>query len=38
MSSPVSENAATPVVLLVPVVLIAWTRRHHNADLPRRRS
>ncbi|MFF8636391.1 DoxX family protein [Streptomyces pilosus] len=29
------ENAATPIVLLVPLALIAWTRRHHNADLLR---
>ncbi|WP_030228503.1 DoxX family protein [Streptomyces sp. NRRL WC-3626] len=29
------ENAATPLVLLVPLALIAWTRRGHNTDLLR---
>ncbi|AZM62879.1 MULTISPECIES: DoxX family protein [unclassified Streptomyces] len=27
------ENAATPLVLLIPLALIAWTRRSHNRDL-----
>ncbi|MFI2639574.1 DoxX family protein [Streptomyces sp. NPDC018610] len=30
------ENAATPLVLLVPLVVIAWMRRDHNARLLRR--
>ncbi|MEU3093946.1 DoxX family protein [Streptomyces sp. NPDC006967] len=29
------ENAATPVILIVPLVLIAWARRDHNKDLLR---
>ncbi|QTD97862.1 DoxX family protein [Streptomyces cyanogenus] len=29
------QNAATPVILIVPLTLIAWTRRTHNADLLR---
>ncbi|MFD9004305.1 DoxX family protein [Streptomyces sp. NPDC059582] len=29
------QNAATPLVLLVPLALIAWARRGHNADLLR---
>ncbi|MFJ6081920.1 DoxX family protein [Streptomyces sp. NPDC092369] len=29
------ENAATPIILIVPLVLIAWARRRHNADLLR---
>ncbi|MFJ4949240.1 DoxX family protein [Streptomyces sp. NPDC088760] len=29
------QNAATPLILLVPLTLIAWTRRSHNADLVR---
>lgn len=29
------ENAATPLVLLVPLALIAWARRGHNTDLLR---
>lgn len=29
------RNAATPLILLVPLALIAWTRRAHNRDLPR---
>ncbi|MFJ1734542.1 DoxX family protein [Streptomyces sp. NPDC088254] len=29
------ENAATPLILLVPLALIAWTRRGSNADLLR---
>ncbi|MGW0559123.1 DoxX family protein [Streptomyces sp. NPDC003016] len=35
------ENAATPLILLVPLAAIAWSRRHHNAELvalARRRS
>ncbi|MGW4322942.1 DoxX family protein [Streptomyces sp. NPDC004684] len=27
------ENAATPLVLIVPLALIAWTRREHNKEL-----
>ncbi|MFF9620917.1 DoxX family protein [Streptomyces griseosporeus] len=27
------ENAATPLILMVPLVLIAWARRDHNAEL-----
>ncbi len=27
------ENAATPLILLIPLALIAWTRRTHNRDL-----
>ncbi|MFF9812855.1 DoxX family protein [Streptomyces sp. NPDC014006] len=27
------QNAATPLILLVPLALIAWARRQHNADL-----
>ncbi|RZU25484.1 DoxX family protein [Streptomyces sp. BK239] len=29
------QNAATPLILLVPLALIAWTRRGSNADLLR---
>lgn len=29
------ENAATPLILIIPLVLIAWARRGHNADLLR---
>ncbi|MGY6022306.1 DoxX family protein [Streptomyces spinosirectus] len=29
------ENAATPLVLIVPLALIAWARRGSNADLLR---
>ncbi|MFS4109024.1 MULTISPECIES: DoxX family protein [unclassified Streptomyces] len=29
------ENAATPLVLIVPLALIAWTRREHNKELLR---
>ncbi|MBN0043986.1 DoxX family protein [Streptomyces actuosus] len=29
------ENAATPVVLIVPLLLIAWVRRRHTAELVR---
>ncbi|WP_217245156.1 DoxX family protein [Streptomyces sp. AC602_WCS936] len=29
-------NAATPVILMVPLLLIAWARRGHNEDLLRR--
>ncbi|MYR43700.1 DoxX family protein [Streptomyces sp. SID5910] len=29
------ENAATPLVLLVPLLLVAWARREHNAELLR---
>jgi uncharacterized membrane protein YphA (DoxX/SURF4 family) len=29
------ENAATPLILIVPLVLIAWARRGHNAQLLR---
>jgi uncharacterized membrane protein len=29
------QNAATPLILLVPLALIAWARRRHNADLLR---
>ncbi|MFG3103072.1 DoxX family protein [Streptomyces sp. NPDC048182] len=28
-------NAATPLILMVPLLLIAWNRRAHNADLLR---
>ncbi|MFJ3716008.1 DoxX family protein [Streptomyces sp. NPDC090057] len=27
------QNAATPLILIVPLALIAWTRRAHNRDL-----
>ncbi|MEV0980433.1 DoxX family protein [Streptomyces sp. NPDC049915] len=27
------QNAATPLILLVPLALIAWARRQRNADL-----
>lgn len=30
------ENAATPLILMVPLLLIAWTRRGHNEELLRR--
>jgi uncharacterized membrane protein len=29
------QYAATPVILIVPLTLIAWARRRHNADLLR---
>ncbi|MEU0190345.1 DoxX family protein [Streptomyces afghaniensis] len=29
------QYAATPIILLVPLVLIAWARREHNAELLR---
>jgi uncharacterized membrane protein YphA (DoxX/SURF4 family) len=29
------QNAATPLILMVPLALIAWARRGHNADLVR---
>ncbi|GAB1330279.1 DoxX family protein [Streptomyces sennicomposti] len=29
------ENAATPLVLIVPLALIAWARREHNKELLR---
>ncbi|MFF0228092.1 DoxX family protein [Streptomyces sp. NPDC004629] len=29
------ENAATPLILIVPLALIAWARRGRNADLLR---
>ncbi|GAA4047223.1 DoxX family protein [Streptomyces shaanxiensis] len=29
------ENAATPLILIVPLALIAWARRNSNADLLR---
>ncbi|MGX1370797.1 putative membrane protein YphA (DoxX/SURF4 family) [Streptomyces canus] len=29
------ENAATPLILMIPLALIAWARRGHNADLLR---
>jgi uncharacterized membrane protein len=29
------ENAATPLILIVPLALIAWARRGHNTDLLR---
>ncbi|MGW2822539.1 DoxX family protein [Streptomyces sp. NPDC001443] len=29
------QNAATPLILLVPLALIAWARRGHNAELLR---
>ncbi|MEU0941842.1 DoxX family protein [Streptomyces canus] len=29
------ENAATPLILIVPLALIAWARRRHNEDLLR---
>ncbi|MEU6588741.1 DoxX family protein [Streptomyces sp. NPDC046881] len=29
------QNAATPLILIVPLTLIAWTRRTHNTDLVR---
>ncbi|MFJ8589932.1 DoxX family protein [Streptomyces sp. NPDC093598] len=29
------EYAATPLILIVPLALIAWARRGHNADLLR---
>ncbi|MEU3855805.1 DoxX family protein [Streptomyces sp. NPDC028722] len=27
------QNAATPLILVVPLLLIAWARRQHNRDL-----
>ncbi|MEV6001275.1 DoxX family protein [Streptomyces griseomycini] len=29
------QHAVTPLVLIVPLALIAWARRSHNAELPR---
>jgi uncharacterized membrane protein len=29
------QNAATPLILMVPLALIAWARRGHNGDLLR---
>jgi hypothetical protein len=29
------QYAATPIILMVPLALIAWARRGHNADLLR---
>ncbi|MGW5094747.1 DoxX family protein [Streptomyces nodosus] len=29
------ENAATPLILMVPLILIAWARRHRTAELAR---
>jgi hypothetical protein len=29
------DNAATPLILVVPLALIAWARRGSNADLLR---
>ncbi len=29
------QYAATPLILIVPLALIAWARRRHNADLVR---
>lgn len=29
------ENAATPLILLIPLLLVAWARRRHNAELVR---
>ncbi|MGV9343829.1 DoxX family protein [Streptomyces spiralis] len=29
------QNAATPIILIVPLALIAWARRGHNAELLR---
>jgi uncharacterized membrane protein len=29
------ESAATPLILIVPLALIAWARRGHNAELMR---
>lgn len=29
------QNAATPLILIVPLALIAWARRGHNAELLR---
>ncbi len=29
------QNAATPLILIVPLALIAWTRRSHNTALLR---
>ncbi|WP_369388586.1 DoxX family protein [Streptomyces sp. CG1] len=29
------QNAATPLILIVPLALIAWTRREHNGELLR---
>ncbi|MFF3335860.1 DoxX family protein [Streptomyces sp. NPDC002888] len=29
------QNAATPLILIVPLALIAWARREHNAELLR---
>ncbi|MFF2505509.1 DoxX family protein [Streptomyces sp. NPDC058067] len=35
MTSFDGENAATPLILIVPLALLAWTRRDRNADLVR---
>jgi hypothetical protein len=29
------QYAATPLILIVPLAVIAWTRRGHNAELLR---
>ncbi|MGW0081738.1 DoxX family protein [Streptomyces sp. NPDC003393] len=29
------QNAATPIILIVPLAVIAWARREHNAELLR---
>ncbi|MFJ8543142.1 DoxX family protein [Streptomyces sp. NPDC093586] len=29
------ENAVTPLILMVPLLLVAWARRGHNAELLR---
>lgn len=29
------QNAATPLILMVPLILIAWARREHNGELLR---
>ncbi|MFI9765462.1 DoxX family protein [Streptomyces sp. NPDC052415] len=36
MSAFEGENAATPLILIIPLALIAWARRGHNAELLRR--
>ncbi|MGR8011181.1 DoxX family protein [Streptomyces hypolithicus] len=28
------QNAATPLIVMVPLAVIAWTRRHRTAELP----
>ncbi|MGW0915020.1 DoxX family protein [Streptomyces sp. NPDC002784] len=35
MSAFEGENAATPLILIIPLALIAWARRRHNAELLR---